>query len=494
MKQKKYNLLLCLIFLFTNACTDDFLELYPSNAVDVGLVFSTTENAMGALNGIHRMLYERYEGDQDSGGYGGMMNILDLMGEDVILPASTNRYMAITRWLAHINELERVVRFSWSFYYKVIANANLIIGNIDVAEGTQKERDLIKGQAYAYRAWGYFMLVQLYGKRWDVGGNNNSLGVPLMTFESPEAKPRNTVEEVYLLINEDLDKAISLLSGYGRLNKSHIDQSVAMGLKARVLLVQGQWEDAAKMADLAMSSYTLMSAQQHYEGYNDYTNPEWMWSHKIADDQKLDFASFFGYMGYNYNSRGVKEAPRVINSLLYNKITDTDVRKGKLWIPDGATNSSVVVPPGGIKANYMHQKFRAESESSSNGCIPCMRVAEMYLIAAEGYAKAGASTLDLARDRLYALQKSRDQAYEKSTSATSQFIEEVLVARRIELWGEGFRFLDLKRLNLPLDRTGANHVISVSVTMQIPAGDNRWQWKIPKTIEGDVNPYIIQNP
>lgn len=493
MKEIIYSLFLGLTLLFAPACSDDFLELYPSNAVDVGLVFSTTGNAMGALNGIHRMLYEQYEGDQDSGGYGGMMNVLDLMGEDVILPASTNRYMAVTRWLAHINELERVVRFSWSFYYKVIANANLIIGNIDGAEGPQNERDLIKGQAYAYRAWAYFMLVQLYGKRWDTGGNNN-LGVPLMTFESPEPKPRNTVDEVYTLINEDLDKAISLLSGYQRLNKSHIDQTVAMGFKARVLFVQGQWEAAARMADWAIEGYTFMTTAQHYEGYNDYTNPEWMWSHKIADDQKLDFASFFAYMGYNYNSRGVKEAPRVINKLIYDKMADTDVRKGKLWIPDGATNPSVVVPSGGIKANYMHQKFRAESESSSNGCIPCMRVAEMYLIAAEGYAKAGTSTFDLARDRLYSLQKSRDPAYIRSTATAPQLIEDILIARRIELWGEGFRLFDLKRLNLPLDRTGTNCVVSVSVTMQVPAGDNRWQWKIPKTIEGDVNPYIVQNP
>lgn len=494
MKQIIYSLFLGIAVLFTPACSKDFLELYPSNAVDVGLVFSTTGNAMGALNGIHRMLYIQYEDDQDSGGYGGMMNILDLMGEDVILPASTNRYMAITRWLAHINELERVVRFSWSFYYKVIANANLIIGNIDAAEGPQSERDLIKGQAYAYRAWGYFMLVQLYGKRWDAGGSNNNLGVPLMTFESPEPKPRNTVAEVYDLIHEDLDKAISLLEGYQRLNKYHINQSVAMGFKARVLLVQGEWEAAARMADRAMAGYTFMSPAQHYEGYNDYSNPEWMWSHKIGDDQTLGFSSFFAYMGYNYNSRGVKEAPRVINRVIYDKIAETDVRKGKLWIPDGLTNPAVEVPPGGIKANYMHQKFRAESESSSDGCIPCMRVPEMYLIAAEGYAKAGPATLDMARDRLNSLQRSRDPGYVRSTAAASQLIEDILIARRIELWGEGFRFLDLKRLDLPLDRTGTNAVVSVSVTMQVPTGDNRWQWKIPKTIEGDVNPHIVQNP
>jgi hypothetical protein len=482
-----------------SSCSKDFLEVYPSNAVDVGLVFTTTQNAMGAVNGIHRMLYERYESDQDSGGYGAMMNVLDLMGEDVILGASPNRYVGVTRWISHCSETDRVTRFAWTFYNKVIANANLIIGNIDGAAGQQADRDMIKGQAYAYRGWAYFMLVQLYGKRWDSAGDNSSnLGVPLMTFESPEPKARNSVAEVYKLINEDLVKAIDLLAGYDRLNKSHINQSVAMGFLARVLLVQEQWEEAAKMADKAMAGYSFMTAAQHLEGYNDYENPEWMWSHKITGDQNTNvFDTFFAYMGYNFNSRAVKEGPRVINKQIYDKISATDVRKGKLWIPDSKTNPLVVTPEGmdpTRKADYMHQKFRAESESSSNGCVPCMRVAEMYLIAAEGYAKAGSSTLQTARDRLNALKKSRDPSYINTSAVQSVLIEDILMTRRIELWGEGYRFLDLKRLNLPLNRTGTNCVVSISVTMEVPAGDNRWQWKIPKTLEIDVNPLIEQNP
>ncbi|MCL2098185.1 MAG: RagB/SusD family nutrient uptake outer membrane protein [Bacteroidales bacterium] len=495
MKRIIYSMILGSLMLVTPSCSDDYLELFPTNAVDVGIVFSNTTNAMGALNGIHRMLYERFNSDQASGGQGLIMHMLDLLGEDMPLPARPNTLGGFMQWINSGLETGAETIFVWQFYYRIIANANLIIGNIDGAEGPQSERDMIKGQALAYRAWAHFMLVQIYGKRYDPQESNNNLGVPIMTFDSPEAKARNTVEEVYVQINADLDLAISLLDGYNRSNKSHINQSVARGFKARVLLTQGQWGAAAQMADLASEGYAFMSTAQQYEGYNDYLNPEWIWSHKIIASQQINYSSFFGYMGCNHPGRATSESPRLIHSVLYSRMAATDVRRDKLWIPDGATNPIVITPPSGMRRDYIHQKFFAEDGSTNGtGCVPCMRSAEMYLIAAEGYAKAGSSTLELARDRMFSLMRTRNPSYVRSIGSATQLIDDILIARRLELWGEGFRWLDLKRLNLPLDRTGANHIASVSSTMNVPAGDNRWQWKIPRNIEINANPLIIQNP
>ena len=54
---------------------------------------------------------------------------------------------------------------------------------------------------------------------------------------------------------------------------------------------------------------------------------------------------------------------------------------------------------------------------------------------------------------LYELAKKRNSAYTLSTATGSALLKEIYLQRRIELWGEGFRFYDLKRLNLPLDRS-----------------------------------------
>jgi hypothetical protein len=68
-----------------------------------------------------------------------------------------------------------------------------------------------------------------------------------------------------------------------------------------------------------------------------------------------------------------------------------------------------------------------------------------------------------------------------------------MLNRRLELWGEGFRFTDLKRHNLPLDRTGTNHTLSLCIETSIPAGDVRWEWLIPRQ-EIDANKQMVQNP
>ena len=492
MKSIKYITIFLILSLFTS-CSKDYLETFPTDGLDVNLVFTSTENAWGALNGIHRHMYTNWGGDQWYGGQGSIMQCLDVMGEDVILPNRANGYFVKQlQWLDHTDQTGHYTKFVWYFYYKVISNANNIIGYIDDAEGTQKEKDVIKGQALAYRAWAHWMLVQLYGKRYENGGDNSSPGVPIMTFESPEAKARGTVEAVYELINNDLDDAIEYLQGYARLNKSHLDQSVVKGLKARVLLTQQKWEEAADMAVSASQGYSLMIAADQFTGYNDYSNSEWMWGSKVTGDQTQTYGSFFAYMGANYFSRGVKGAPRVINVLLYNSLSNTDIRKGRFWIPN-PTLGSVVIPEGGSIFPYMHQKFMSEAESSSNGCITYMRVAEMYLIAAEGYARSNQTAK--ARQALYDLMITRDPAYTKSTQDGQGLVNEILTSRRIELWGEGFRFTDLKRLNERLNRSGTNHEPSVTGSVvTVEPGDRRWQWMIPKTSEIDVNPEIEQNP
>ncbi|MFO7977307.1 MAG: RagB/SusD family nutrient uptake outer membrane protein, partial [Bacteroidales bacterium] len=77
-----------------------------------------------------------------------------------------------------------------------------------------------------------------------------------------------------------------------------------------------------------------------------------------------------------------------------------------------------------------------------------------------------------------------------STNTGQDLIDEILIQRRLELWGEGFRFYDLKRTNSDLDRRNLNHNASVlSNLLHVPAGDPRWQWKIPRA-ELDANPFL----
>lgn len=495
-KLHKIYLPLVVLVLSMGACKKEYLSTDPTNLVDNSAVFTTTTNAMTALNGIHRSLYMQYS-RQEEGGQGSVNLNMDYMGNDLINTVSTTAY-GVHKWITHRSANTLNNAYIYTFYYRIIQNANMIIDNIDAAEGPDADKKLIKGEALTYRAWAHFVLVQVFGKRYDKGASNTQAGVPLMINSVLDGgKPRASVEEIYAQVNKDLDAAIGLLAGASaRPTKSHLNLNVAKGIKARVALTQGLWAVAAKNAAEARTGLNLMSNADYRAGFNNIENTEWMWGSKQVEDQTTYFYSFFAYMG-TYSSSANRTNPKRINSALYNKIEDTDVRK-LLWDPTGS-NKDFPVPSGGSRSTYMQRKF-TNAGTTSIGDVVNMRVAEMYLIEAEAKAhlavEGNAAENINAQNALFTLAKNRNPSYVLSTNTGTALLEEILIQRRVELWGEGFGFFDLKRLNLPVDRTGGNATLALSGVLSVPAGGLEWQWSIPQA-EIDSNPAIGpggQNP
>ncbi len=477
-------------FLATS-CEETYLETAPTASVDAGAAYATTKNATAAINGIYRSMIYRYLGSQGHSGHPAMMIISDVIGEDLVFGTSSNNWhWGEQRWISHRSETGNLAQLPYQMYYRVIGNANIGIANIDNAVGPQAERNQVKGEALALRAFGYFNLVQLYGKRYDAGAQNAQLGVPLVLEPTTEGLPRASVEEVYAQINQDLTEAAGLLTA-ARTNKSHFNRNIVNGLQARVALAQGRWADAENLAKQARQGVSLMSVAQYQDGFAEISNPEWMWGFDHLEDQSEFFGAFHSYMSNNYNSSVNRQNPKAINSLLYAKIPQTDVR-AKMWVPN-RTDPNIITPPGGVKVNYHVQKFRLPGTPSTSamGDVPYMRAAEMYLIEAEAAARQGKD--GVAADVLFELNTTRDPAYVKSTSTGATLLDEILTYRRVELWGEGFRFTDLKRMNLPLNRNGANHIPAVAVLFDVPAGDVQWEFLIPIR-EINANSAIVQNP
>jgi len=154
-------------------------------------------------------------------------------------------------------------------------------------------------------------------------------------------------------------------------------------------------------------------------------------SHQRRPDHILLFL-FCLYVG-RFNSTNIRTNPKAINSLLYNQIPATDVRK-QLWDPTG-TNTTFP-SSGGVRKPYMARKFLSGGGSASSiGDVPNMRAAEMYLIEAEAKARLGGQDA-AAQSVLYQLVSKRDPAYVQSVNTGRRLFNEILVYRRIELWGE----------------------------------------------------------
>jgi hypothetical protein len=477
--------------MITFSCDKEYLSVNPTASIDAEAAYATTKNASAAINGIYRSFILRYLESQGHSGHPAMMIILDHMGEDMILGATAaSWHVAETQWVAHRNDQSTMTQFPYQMYYRIIGNANIGIAKIDKAVGTVAERNVVKGEALALRAFGYFNLVQLYGKRYDARIKPNSqLGVPLVLEPMTKGLPRNTVEEVYAQINKDLADAAALLTS-ARVNKSHINLNVVKGLQARVALVQQDWANAAKFAAEARAGFLPMNATQYLDGFQDIANPEWMWGFDHLEDQSEFFGAYHSYISCNYNSTVIRTYPKVINSLLYRQIPATDVRS-KMWV-ENPTAANSIVPPGGIRPKFLNQKFRLPGTPSTSamGDVPYMRAAEMYLIEAEAKARLGDAT---AARILFDLVKTRDANYVQSTRTGTALVDEILIQRRIELWGEGHRFLDLKRLNAPLNRNGTNAIPSVALIFDVAPGDVQWEFLIPRR-EINANPAVVQNP
>lgn len=478
-----------------SACSEDFLETTPTDSYAQDVVFSNADNIEAALNGLHKSLVAQYFSRQNIGGLPSMQIAMDAMGEDLVFPVKGNGWWTNTgevTWTGPRNPNAYLPYYFFVLPYQWISNANMILDNLQYAKAPQARLDMLKGQALAYRAYMYHWLVQIFADRYDKATAATAVAVPLVISTEELKKAPSTVAEVYAQIIADVEEAIKLLEGNEYTNYSSITDitaATAMGIRARVALTMGDWANAKLYADKAIKSGAakLMNEEQYKDGFCDCSNPEWMWGFEMVEDQTLYFYGYMAYMSWNFNSSNIRACPKCINNVLYDKIPATDVRKG-LFDPTGKawklpTSSYVGFP-------YMNKKFAVKDYTSSVSDQNYMRLGEMYLIAAEGAAKSNDAAA--AQQYLYDLNKTRDAGYTKSTKTGQDLLEEIYLYRRIELWGEGHRFLDLKRLGLGLDRTGTNHDPAVSVQMTVPANDPKWKFCYPVE-EVNANDLIPKN-
>ena len=502
MKKLLYITLITGLTLSTS-CKKEFLDTVATSTVDDVNIFTTTNNAKNVINGVYRYMYYRYS-TQNQPGHGGMMIQLDFMGEDIHTAAASwynNTANGAANYIEMRNESDIWVEFPFRLYYRVIGNCNAIIENIDAAEGPDADKKMLKGESLTLRAWAYHNLVRLFAKRYDkTAVPNNQLGVSMPLSPKDLKLPRSTVEEVYTQINKDLDEAILQFDGAsaplaGPSQKSHITIDAARAIKANVALTMQDYETAATYAKKVIDDnhFSLMSTAAYQAGFNDLSNAEWIWGAFTQADQGDTFGSYAAQISWDGNTTYVRSRPKRINSALYALFPSTDVRT-KMWEPAPTAANFPLPATTYVREPYMSRKFKTKAANTTLGDVPYIRLAEMYLTLAEAYANIPGKEAD-AKNALFTLVKSRNPSYTLSTNTGAALLEEILNNRRIEFWGEGLRFYDLKRLNRGLDRNTAPNFPSISVggVMTVPAGDPRWQWVLPIT-EIQANPNTEQNP
>ena len=472
-------------FLMLMGCSEDYLETMPTAQIAETEVLKTTQGAYVALDGVYRYMFSSLT---NHGNFGQKSQdlVMDLMGNDMVVHSAgygwfnTDYQYTAQQSAASSSRSER----AWEYYYSIIDNSNRILAAIDVAVGPQEDRDNIKGQALALRAHSYFYLINLFQHTYV--GNESAPGVPLYTEPTTEGKPRGTVQEVYTQILSDLKAAEALLlPRTNKLHNSHINAKTVKGIWARVALQMEDYATAAVKANEARQGYTLMNAATYQAGFSKY-NSEWMWGSIIGNDQATIYASFFSHVDVSSGGYAALGTQKKITKELYDIIPAGDVRKTVFRTPGTGTATY---------PDYTSIKFRLPVSGSWEGDYVLMRASEMYLIEAEALVRTGSTTQ--AETVMETLGKARLATYD-APSEEEALLEEILLQRRIELWGEGFSLLDIKRLNQGVNRTvgAGNHDAGLALAVTIPAEDPRFLYRIPQD-EINANDFIDvsdQNP
>ena len=484
-----------------NGCSDE-LNTEPTDQVSGSQIFSDVANAEAAMNGVYRFLYTAGWSSNwgtENCGQTGIQLLADLMAEDHV------QYAQGQGWFYEDYRLNVHGDFSntagrpysvWNFYYTIISNVNYIIAAEETMAGEPSAVNNLVGQAYAMRAFCYFYLVQLYQQTYV--GHEDAPGVPVYTeptIAGSEGKPRGTVQEVYDQINADLARAVELLEGQTQSHKSHVDYYVAKGFQARVALVQHRYADAAAAAAEALQKPGLQLVTVEALGGNNSVNvSDVMWGVEITSDQTSGYAGFFSHMDADAPGMYAATAQKCISSGLYRLIPETDSRLA--WFRAPMEEDGV-----GSDVSYCQQKFKMADYTTWTGDYIFMRAEEMVLIKAEAechegqYAQARETISQLGdlRDTNFATRlASRTDAntYNQNTNDPLRtLMDEILFQRRVELWGEAGRILDLQRLGLGYNRAyeGSNHTETVQ-TKNTNAASPLFIFPLPQSeLDGNEN-------
>ncbi len=481
-----------------SGCKKDFLnDPKPTDQVSTKDVFASPEGVRAYFNGIYRNIRLQWQSlDGSAGGSGDTYSFISMYmarvakGTDIVMAFPS--YFTYDYEYANREPTYRRTLFTWEFPYENINELNILLKGVDESAAiNDADKKLFSAEAKALRAWFYFELIREF--QFSINKDPNAPGVPIYTEPTSidnKGKPRGTVQQTYDQINSDIDFAVQNI-GNARDLKAQVNGNVAWGMAARIYLEQGRWADAKNAAQKARQGLSL-DPSGYTTNYNDLSSSEVIWGFPQTTEnggQSLYYgtqSSFFEQTGGGYDGFYISE--EFVSHFSLTDIRNTFFEYDVPGTPDYYATNKFGEDSKDYQVTLLNGQTVPQKAIAFNESQIMMRVGEMYLIEAEAKARLAESD---AGDILFQLQKNRDPAAVKSGYTGAALINEILLERRKELYGElGVEFLDAKRLQLPIDRRGSNH--EAPDNFVIAPNDPRLNIKLPQK-EIDSNDAISES-
>jgi hypothetical protein len=480
-------------------CGEKYLDLQPVDSVTTGNFYRNESEAIQATNAAYAELCrggqynyalwgigEIMSDNSNTGGGGGGDGTEEIQLDNFNIPSSNP-----------------MVARLWGGCYVGIGRANLVLARVpEITAITPAIKQRCLGEAQFLRAKYYFDLVRAYGD------------VPLLT--SPPASlsdalvGRAPAAQVYAQIERDLmDAFTNLPESYSGADLGRATKWAAKGLLAKVYLTEKKMGDAATAARdvIDNSGHSLWANYgdnfkvENENGKESLFEVQYTNGHNDANygytQDALGFSGneFFAPRGMGLVPQGgygfnIPEANFVDGYEAGDLRRDVTIWKPGDSYPAGSTvtaqPASLVGSPNGYNCKKWFVGRVNTNVWDSPLNFPVLRLAEMYLILAEGVGPGteGFDALNKVRRRAFGVDiNSPSSAHDLNTNNTPNFTEAVWRERRYELAFEDDRWFDLKRTGQLLTNV---HLLNKGVkpfNVVLP---------IPQA-ERDANPNLMQN-
>lgn len=388
----------------------------------------------------------------------------------------------------------------WRYCYKGIENANWVIEKVPSIKMDPVRKDAIVGEALFLRAFYHFLLTK------------NFRDVIIKTSpskdESAIALSTSSQADVFKQIYKDLDEAINKLPSYSAsMQKGRVSKEAAISLYAKSALYAGDWALAKDKATQVINSgrYSLvpnvidlfdvekedMGRSENIFAFESQSLPNnvnsYNWMMGLTGPPgsagkeygNTTYGSMFAYQSF-FDSFDPADNRRKLLDTTYINRSNEIVPQHKI---------TPITPKGVLIKKYM-DKNSVGPISRNN--VPILRLADIYLIAAEAEFRLNSSS-PLA---LEYINKVRRRAFGQAINLPSVYdalnvsLNSILQERSWELFAEGDRWYDLTRTNtfLSVIPAAVNDVFPV----RTPQARHRY-FPIPQD-EIRTNPNITQNP
>lgn len=491
----KYNFLILTLFILMVSC--DSLEYRPDDQLTDEVVQESPELLTDITDGNYSTLRSRtYLRNRHF--------TQEMTSDDVVLVKSTGDDLMLTYAFDHNVDHDRA-RELWETAYRGLYPVNQVIEAVDDSDSA--DRLQLKGENLFLRALMHFDLVRIFGRPYSHDPENN-LGVMIRDNSDVEALPeRSSVKETYEFIVSDLLKAAEFMTE----DKSSIyaSEEVAYALLARMYLYMGQYENAIEYADKVIDSgrYELLSTDQFGEYFTilPENNPETIFAIKLLESENMGK----GAIGSMYHALdggwGEIYASKSYRQLVYQNENDERINfidpdyvydENGDRIPDLSEESGYRVSKRNDYSQYYINKYTREGGVPLLSSPVVLRLAEMYLIKAEAYAKTvrendAIEMVNIIRERAGL---TGDELYTTNDlKGYNSVLDVVLAEKRLELAWEGHRSYDLFNNDIPVDRSYVNPTGWSGPADLIPFSCDCIVHLIPES-EIILNPNLEQNP